>query len=110
MNAETFTRAILRKISEKGKWYNDFLVHLFVLYLSLPSRYTYLSMGRYGKYCESTYRSNSGKSHELPKVNLELIRTYLSDEIIWAFDPCFISKSGKKTAHVGYFWSGCAQS
>ena len=110
MNAETFTRAILSKISEKGKWYNDFLVHLFVLYLSLPSRYTYLSMGRYGKYCESTYRSNAGKAHELPKVNLELIQTYLSDEVIWAFDPCFISKSGKKTAHVGYFWSGCAQS
>ncbi|WP_052598658.1 transposase [Aureispira sp. CCB-QB1] len=110
MNAETFTRAILSKISEKGKWYNDFLVHLFVLYLSLPSRYTYLNMGRYGSYVESTYRRNAGKSHELAKFNFELIQSYLSDEIIWAFDPCFISKSGKKTAHVGYFWSGCAKS
>lgn len=109
MNVETFTRAILSKISEKGKWYKDFLVHLFVLYLSLPSRYTYLSMGRYGSYVESTYRRNAGKSHELAKFNFELIQSYLSDEIIWAFDPCFISKSGKKTAHVGYFWSGCAK-
>lgn len=25
-----------------------------------------------------------------------------------AFDPSFISKSGKKTPGVGYFWSGCA--
>lgn len=25
-----------------------------------------------------------------------------------AIDPCYISKAGKKTAHVGTFWSGCA--
>lgn len=108
MNAETFTRAILSKISEKGKWYSNFLVHLSVLYLSLPNRYNYLTMARYGKYCESTYRSNSGKPHELAAFNLELIGSYLGNEIIWAFDPCYLTKSGKKTAHVGRFWSGCA--
>jgi hypothetical protein len=25
-----------------------------------------------------------------------------------AFDPSFISKAGKKTPGLGYFWSGCA--
>ena len=24
-----------------------------------------------------------------------------------AIDPCYISKAGKKTAHIGTFWSGC---
>ena len=25
-----------------------------------------------------------------------------------AIDPCYISKAGKKTPHIGRFWSGCA--
>lgn len=27
-----------------------------------------------------------------------------------AIDPSYISKSGKKTPHIGTFWSGCASS
>ncbi len=27
-----------------------------------------------------------------------------------AIDPSYISKAGKKTPHIGRFWSGCAQS
>ena len=27
-----------------------------------------------------------------------------------AIDPSYISKSGKKTPHIGSFWSGCAGS
>lgn len=108
MNSKILTRAILSKISAKGKWRTNFLVHLFELYLSLSNRYTYLNMQRYGKYCESTYRSHAGKPHDLAAFNLELIKQNFSDEVIWAFDPSYLSKSGKKTAHVGYFWSGCA--
>ena len=26
-----------------------------------------------------------------------------------AIDPSYISKAGKKTPHIGRFWSGCAQ-
>ena len=25
-----------------------------------------------------------------------------------AIDPCYISKAGKNTPHIGRFWSGCA--
>lgn len=108
MNAETFTRVILSKISDKRKWYSTFLIHLMQLYLSLPKRYTYLNMSRHGIYNESTYRSNAGKPHNLAAFNMELIRENLGSEVIWAFDPSYIRKSGKKTAHVGKFWSGCA--
>lgn len=65
-------------------------------------------MSLHGIYNESTYRSNAGKPHNLAAFNMELIRENLGSEIIWAFDPSYIRKSGKKTAHVGKFWSGCA--
>lgn len=28
--------------------------------------------------------------------------------MVWIFDPSYVSKSGKKTPGLGYFWSGCA--
>ena len=109
VNVKTFTWSILSKISKKNKWYKDFFVHIVWLYLSLPSRYTFLNMHRYGGKAESTYRSHFGKSHDMSLFNQHLIQHYLSDEIIWAFDPSYISKSGRCTNGVGYFWSGLAQ-
>ena len=32
----------------------------------------------------------------------------VSRPIVIAIDPCYISKAGKKTPHIGRFWSGCA--
>jgi hypothetical protein len=42
--------------------------------------------------------------------NMNLIQQHCSDELILAFDPSYMPKSGKKTAHVGRFWSGKDQS
>ena len=46
------------------------------------------------------------------KFNLALSRQYLNLQglLAIAIDPCFISKSGKNTPHIGKFWSGCAGS
>ena len=38
--------------------------------------------------------------------NKNLIQQNCSDELILAFDPSYLPKSGKRTAHVGRFWSG----
>ena len=38
--------------------------------------------------------------------NVNLIQQSCSHELILAFDPSYLPKSGKKTAHVGRFWSG----
>ena len=39
--------------------------------------------------------------------NLEMIKEKVSECII-AFDPSYISKSGKNTYRLGSYWSGCA--
>lgn len=71
-------------------------------------------MGKYGRHGEQCYRQNFGrlrsKSLNWLRFNVSLaLRYFGSDgrEAI-AIDPSYISKSGKKTPHIGRFWSGCA--
>jgi len=40
--------------------------------------------------------------------NKELILEHCSKHLTIAFDPSYVSKSGKATPGLGYFWSGCA--
>lgn len=73
-------------------------------------------MERYGTHCEQTYRTNFNRSRakciDWVKFNLALCRRYLNMDALLAIaiDPSYISKSGKKTPHIGTFWSGCASS
>ena len=41
-------------------------------------------------------------------TNKEFILAHGSGKYVIAFDPSYISKSGKHTPGIGYFWSGCA--
>jgi hypothetical protein len=108
MKVETFTGAILQKMSGICKSQVKFIVHIVKLFLSMRGRKTYLMMARYGTYCEQTYRQNFEKDFDFKALNKELIKTYCGSELTWIFDPSYIAKSGKKTPGVGYFWSGCA--
>ena len=73
-------------------------------------------MGRYGSHVEQTYRNAFGlkksKSIDWLKLNVSLAKRFLGKQGRWAIaiDPSYISKAGKKTPHIGRFWSGCAQS
>jgi len=109
MQIQEFTRAILAKISKKNKWHQSFFVHIVWLFLSLPGRYNFYNMQRYGEKAESTYRNHFAQSHDMTAFNFALIKEHISEECIWAFDPSYLSKSGKKTYGAGYFWSGCAR-
>ena len=72
-------------------------------------------MERYGCHDEQTYRNNFGKKKseciDWLKLNVSLAKRYFGEKgrHAIAIDPSFISKSGKKTPHIGRFWSGCAQ-
>lgn len=110
MKAETFTAAILRKMSDIGICQKKFIVHLVVLLLSMRSRVNYLMLCRYGKYSEKSYRLNFEKGFDFETFNRRLILSNCSKDLLWIFDPSHIAKSGKHTPGVGYFWSGCADS
>jgi hypothetical protein len=63
-----------------------------------------------------TYRNAFGlkksKSIDWLKLNVSLAKRFFGKQGRWAIaiDPSYISKAGKKTPHIGRFWSGCAQS
>lgn len=108
MNVKALTSTILREMPEINKWQRDFFEHHLELFLSLRGRYTYLNFERYGQNHEMTYRNHHNAGFDFQKFNLTLIKAHTSSKRMIAFDPSYISKSGKHTPGVNYFWSGCA--
>ena len=84
------------------------MIHLFSLFLSIKGKMNFLQFERFGKFDEQTYRNHFEKKFDFMAFNKILINEHCSAELAIAFDPSFISKSGKKTPGTGYFWSGCA--
>lgn len=108
MSVETLTEQILLKIPTINKCRRDFMTHLFIIWLSLRGRHNYTNIARYGLYREETYRTNASRPFDFLQFNRLLAKQTLSTNLMLAFDPTYISKSGKCTKGVGYFYSGCA--
>ena len=105
---ETLATSILRNQVNLRAWQRKFLLHLFVLWLSMEGRHNFVNMARYGDFVESTYRNNFARPVNFLDINLQLVKDNLSGNRTLNFDPSFLSKSGKCTDGVGRFWSGCA--
>ncbi|MEH0153029.1 hypothetical protein V6R21_02725 [Limibacter armeniacum] len=57
---------------------------------------------------ETTLRNWFGKGFNFFAFNTLLLSHCQKQDWVVAFDPSFLSKSGKQTCGIGYFWSGCA--
>jgi hypothetical protein len=66
-------------------------------------------MERWGAMTEKSYRSCFKKFFDWFKFNYELVQLCCGAEIVAAFDPSFIKKSGRHTYGMGRFWSGVRQ-
>lgn len=104
--AESMISTIIRKIGGINKPGTKFLQHILILFMGIRGRYNFLNMSRYGSYSEQSYRNNFEKGFNFFEFNIELIRQSCSSHCVIAFDPSYIPKSGKKTDHLGRFWSG----
>jgi hypothetical protein len=69
-------------------------VHLLILYMGLRSKYNFIKMARYGSYSEQTYRNQMSKPFYWGVFNMNLIQQSCSHELILAFDPSYLPKSG----------------
>jgi len=105
---KVFVEAIIETIPDLSKPRQKFMIFIFVLYLSLRGRYTFLGMQRYGEYCEKTLRLQFEKSFDFFKLNIKICEAHASKDCVIVFDPSFIPKSGKHTANKGKFYSGTA--
>ena len=89
-------------------------MEILLLYMVIPRKINFTQLERYGSHDEQTYRNNFGlkrlKSINWLKFNAALANRYFdkTGRKAVAIDPSHISKAGKKTPHIGRFWSGCA--
>ena len=100
--------SMLDKLPDINQWRKDFLIETFILFLSIRGRINFLQLARYGKHKEQRYRQQFEKQFDFLTFNKQLTLTHGSGRYAIAFDPSYISKSGKETPGVGWYWSGCA--
>jgi len=100
---------VLGKIKKVNKWRKDFFVEVLWLFLCIKGRINFLQLERYGNYCEQRYRQQFEKNFDFLNFNKELVLSEGSGNYAIAFDPSYISKSGKATYGLGKYWSGCAK-
>jgi hypothetical protein len=98
----------LNKISKFGKCRKNFFSEVIILLLSIKGRVNFLQLGRFGNFKEQRYRQQFEKPFPWLDFNKELTLSHGSGRFVIAFDPSYISKSGKKTPGVNWYWSGCA--
>ncbi len=101
--------SILNKMPNLSKPKREFVFHIFILFMGLRGRFNFMNMSRYGSYGEQTYRNQFEKGFDFLQFNAELINESCSEQLVIAFDPSYIPKSGKHTPGLGKFYSGCAQ-
>ena len=112
---DIITYAVKNSAAKLTKSFEKILIEVIILYMIIPRRVNFTQMERYGSHDEQTYRNNFGKKKseciDWLKLNVSLAKRYFGEKgrRAIAIDPSFISKSGKKTPHIGRFWSGCAQ-
>jgi len=98
----------LNNIVGLNKPQKDFFIEIMLLFLSIKGRMNFLQFGRYGKFGEQRYRQQFEKPFNFMDFNKNIILTHGSSHFAIAFDPSYISKSGKKTPGYDKFWSGVA--
>src|SRR3954471_10044284 len=72
----------------------------------LPVRYNFLTLSRYGGYCEKGIRDQFARPLPFASIFDALYHPLQHRECILAFDPTFVSKSGRHTPGIYQFWNG----
>ena len=99
----------LKSQANLSKSFQSFFKETMELFLTIPNRINFLQLGRFGFSSEQRFRMNFRKKCiDWIRFNRTFVAEGNPDRRAIAIDPSYISKSGKKTPGVGYFWSGCA--
>lgn len=101
---------VFSKIKPIHKKQRDFLILLIQGLIGISGKRTFRNLARYMEIAGHTFSRQMAKTLDFIVINTELVKmaTGTNDTLIAAQDSSFISKSGKKTDGLGYFWNGCA--
>lgn len=100
--------SMIDKLPNINLWRRSFLIETLILFMSIRGRINFLQLARYGKHKEQRYRQQFEKPFDFLSFNKEFTLSQGSGRYAIAFDPSYVSKSGKKTPGVGWYWSGCS--
>ena len=100
---------IVSEMTDVGKVQAKFLEILFPTILATRGPVNFRNLSRYSNLSEKTYSRQFANSFDFMAFNRRLIDDTFSktDEHISLFDASFISKAGKHTYGLGYFYNGC---
>jgi hypothetical protein len=97
----TYSEIILTALTtaklQINKRRRNFMLDIFLLYLSIPGRINFLQSGRYSRRGEQSYRRQFEEPFDFLSFNSALSEPYFGKRTAIAFDPSFIHKSGKQT-------------
>ena len=112
INALTQLREVIEGLlirrANLHKPFRNFIIETMILYIVMLGKVNYTSMARISDSCESRFRQNFRQSFDWLGFNAQFTERMDGQRAAIAIDPSYISKAGKKTPGVGYFWSGCA--
>lgn len=94
-----------------NKTFQTNIIEILILIMCIPRKINFLQLGRYGRLGEQRYRQTFRKDFDWLCFNMNLAADRFQHgmrRLAIAIDPSYMSKAGRKTAHVGRFWSGCA--
>lgn len=98
----------LKSQTNLSKTFQSFFIETMELMFTHTGRLNFSQMARCGRSCESRFRQNFKKPIDWLSFNKSFLELTKGHRIALAIDPCYISKSGKKTPGIDWFWSGCA--
>lgn len=104
-------RAFFGCSAKLNKTFKANIIEILILIMCIPRKINFLQLGRYGRRGEQRYRQTFSKDFDWMCFNMNLAADrfqYGMKRLAIAIDPSYVSKAGKKTAHIGRFWSGCA--
>ena len=96
--------AIKSSSAKVSKTFENLLLEILLLYMTIQRKINFTQMERYGTHCEQTYRTNFNRGRakciDWVKFNLALCRRYLNMDglLAIAIDPSYISKSDGRAA------------
>jgi hypothetical protein len=107
-SVKTIIQSLLSSLGNLTRSQEKFILTLFSTLLISYGRATFTNLGRYSQINERTYRRQYQRSFNFMKFNQQLIEQAIKPEaeVILAVDCSFISKSGKKTYGLDYFYNG----
>lgn len=91
------------------KWFEKFFIKLFDTVVSIPGKINFSSMSRYSGLTDRTFRNwfaRSGYNWLEFNRNAAISSFGARQDIVLAFDPAHIKKSGQSTYGIGRYWSG----